>query len=108
MTRDPRTDPQPGDKRVYAYNPNAYDTVLSRTADAVYVQATYANLRPSTAVCDNLTLAEWASAGVWPRAATYVAGLPCCACAKSRSRATACGDVPAGDVCPRYYPRAGA
>ena len=106
MTRDPRTDPQPGDKRVYAYNPNAYDTVLSRTEDTVYVQATYANLRPRTAVGATLTLDEWAP---WPRAATYVAGLPCLTCAKSRSRATACGDVPAdATACPRYYPRTGA
>lgn len=108
MTRDPRTDPQPGDKRVYAYNPNAYDTVLSRTEDTVLVQATYANIRPSKPVCATITLDEWGLVR-WPRSATYVAGLPCSTCAKSRSRATACGDVPVDPTaCTRYYPRTGA
>lgn len=106
MTRDPRMDPQPGDKRVYDYNPNAYDTVLSRTEDTVLVQATYGDGRRSKPAWATLSLDEWGQS-YWP--VTYVAAPLCRTCAKSRSRATACGDVPVDPTaCTRYYPRTGA
>ena len=106
MTRDPRTNPQPGDRYEYASLPGVYDTGLSRTADTVYARTTYAHRAPWEAVSDTVTVDQWAAPA---RVGTYVAGVLCHLCAKSRSRATACGDVPADPTaCPRYYPRTGA
>ena len=105
---DARTNPQPGDRYEYAGLPRVYVTVLSRTADTLYARTRHMR-EPWRTANATVTVAQWAA-----RVGTYVAVVrppvpACLTCAKSRSRATACGDVPANaTACPRYYPRTGA